>query len=597
MIRMFRELGPYLRRHGVLLLFGFLFVVGKNLFQSSAPQIVKEAIDSLHKTPEGLWYYDHVIVWLLKAFDVSALTGFIIGFVGLEILHALFLYGMRQTLIVTSRRIEYDLRSRLFGHLQTLHLGYFQYTRTGDLMNRLNSDLGAVRDVLGPGIMYTANTIVSFFYVVPMMIAISPSLTLLAFLPLFFLSFLIQRLSHQIHVRSERVQEKLSDISSRVQENFSGIRIVKSFVREQHEIEQFQKLNDEYVALNLGLVKVRGLMMSSVMLTIGSSVAALLWMGGRLVIAQDVSLGEFTAFSFYLAILIWPIFALGWVINIFQRGSASMKRLMEILSIQPGIADRSGTKPLPAIRGQIEFRRLTFSYNGHEPVLRDLSLRLDAGTTLGIVGATGSGKTSLVHLIPRLFDAPEGSIHIDGTPIREIPLGQLRQAIGMVTQDTFLFSDTLYNNLVFGAPDADEEKAQWAADVAQLTETIREFPKGLQTIIGERGITLSGGQKQRLAIARAIVKDPNILILDDALSSVDTRTEEAILLRLKEVMKQRTSLIVSHRLQTLQYADHIIMLEQGRILEQGTHADMLRLGGAYARLHARRQLEEELSSI
>jgi ATP-binding cassette subfamily B protein len=582
---------PYLKRHRWLLTIGFVFVILKNLFQSMSPLVVREAIDSLSETPVGFFY-----VYVVEPmFGSSAIPGFVFCFLFFELLHAMFLYGMRRTLIVTSRRVEYDFRNDFFAHVQRLHAGFFQTTRTGDLMSRMNSDLGAVRDVLGPGIMYTANTIVSFIYVVQMMLSISPLLTGLAFLPLLLLSFLIQRLSGQIHVRSERVQEKLADISSRAQENFSGIRVVMSFVREAFEIERFRAMNRDYVRLNMGLVRVRGVMMASVILTMGLSVAVLLGLGGKLVMSDDISLGQFTAFSFYLAILIWPIIALGWVINIFQRGSASMKRIVEILQTEPLITDASAHPLHPAIRGQIEFRNLTFSYGDRPPVLHGISLRIDAGMTLAIVGATGSGKTTLVSLIPRIYDASPGMVQLDGQNIECYPLNVLRGSIGMVPQDTFLFSDTILNNLLFGIDGADAKTGLWASDIAQLTEAVQSFPDGYGTMIGERGITLSGGQKQRLAIARAVAKEPRILILDDALSSVDTRTEEAILVRMKELMRERTSIVVSHRLQTIQHADHIVLLDDGRIAEQGTHTELLARRGAYLRLYDRQQIEQELA--
>lgn len=588
-----KYLKPYLFRHWRLLAIGFVLVILKNFFQSMAPLLVREAIDSLSETPAG-FFYRHLVEPISGH---AVIPWLVLWFLVFELLHAVFLYGMRRTLIVTSRRIEYDFRNDVFGHLQRLHAGFFQTTRTGDLMSRMNSDLGAVRDVLGPGIMYTANTIVSFVYVVPMMVSISPLLTGLAFLPLLLLSFLIQRLSGQIHARSERVQEKLADISSHAQENFSGIRVVKSFVREAFEIERFRDLNRDYVRLNVGLVRVRGIMMSSVILTMGMSVAALLGLGGKLVMSGEVTLGQFTAFSFYLAILIWPIIALGWVINIFQRGSASMKRIMEVMHTAPAITDAAIHPLRPAIRGEIEFRNLTFGYGSRQPVLRNLSLRIDAGMTLAIVGATGSGKTTLVSLIPRIYNAPAGMVRLDRQPIDAFPLEVLRGSIGMVPQDTFLFSDTILNNLLFGVSDDETTTAIWAAEVAQLTEAIQGFPDGYGTMIGERGITLSGGQKQRLAIARAIAKNPRILILDDALSSVDTRTEEAILIRMKDVMRERTSIIVSHRLQTIQHADRIVLLADGQILEQGTHGELLARRGAYLRLYDRQQIEQELADI
>ncbi|NUM79272.1 ABC transporter ATP-binding protein, partial [bacterium] len=458
-------------------------------------------------------------------------------------------------------------------------------------------DLSAVRDVLGPGIMYTANTIIAFVYVVPMMIHISPQLTLLAFVPLLVLSFAINQLSKLIHHRSQKVQEKLSDISSCAQENFSGIRVIKSFVREDHEIEKFRLLNLDYVRLNMDAVRVRGIMMSSVVLTIGLSVAVLLWQGGRLVMTGDITLGQFTAFNFYLAVLIWPMIALGWVINIFQRGSASMKRMNEIFKTVPRIIDAPSVKPIKTIEGKIEIRNLTFQYNGSDPVLKNIHVTIRAGMTLGIVGHTGSGKSTLVNLIPRLYEIPKNTIFIDDVEIHDIPINVLRSHIGMVPQDTFLFSDTILNNILFGVAHTDTGKAVWAADVAQLKSNVEDFPEKYDTVIGERGITLSGGQKQRLAIARAVIREPKILILDDALSSVDTHTEDEILTRLKALMKDRTTMLVSHRIQTVKQADWIILLSEGAIIEQGTHEQLVALDGIYADMYQRQLLEEEIAEI
>lgn len=594
---MIRSLTPYLKRYKKLLLVGFILVIFKNFFQSMGPQIVREAIDHLKVTAIDDSWYSGLVQWIHDGWDIELLFVFIGLYVTIEIFHGIFLYAMRQTLIVASRKIEYDLRNDFFSHLQKLHLQFFQYTRTGDLMSRMINDLSAVRDVLGPGIMYTANTIIAFVYVVPMMIHISPQLTLLAFVPLLVLSFAINQLSKLIHHRSQKVQEKLSDISSCAQENFSGIRVIKSFVREDHEIEKFRLLNLDYVRLNMDAVRVRGIMMSSVVLTIGLSVAVLLWQGGRLVMTGDITLGQFTAFNFYLAVLIWPMIALGWVINIFQRGSASMKRMNEIFKTVPRIIDAPSVKPIKTIEGKIEIRNLTFQYNGSDPVLKNIHVTIRAGMTLGIVGHTGSGKSTLVNLIPRLYEIPKNTIFIDDVEIHDIPINVLRSHIGMVPQDTFLFSDTILNNILFGVAHTDTGKAVWAADIAQLKSNVEDFPEKYDTVIGERGITLSGGQKQRLAIARAVIREPKILILDDALSSVDTHTEDEILTRLKTLMKDRTTMLVSHRIQTVKQADWIILLSEGAIIEQGTHEQLVALDGIYADMYQRQLLEEEIAEI
>lgn len=595
---MLRKLSPYLRRYKYYLLVGSLFVILKNCFQSLGPQVVRSTIDYLSEASRADGWVNGVVFEVVDMSGLGIVAAFISLFLGLEVLHGIFLYGMRQTMIVASRKVEYDLRGDLFGHLQKMHLSFFQHSRTGDLMSRLTNDLNNVRDVLGPGFMYTANTVVAFIYVVPMMIQINGTLTLLAFVPLVVLSIATQRLSRLIHSRSQRVQEKLSDISSTAQENFSGIRVVKSFVREAHEIRKFRGLSLEYIRLTMSMVMVRGVLMSSVILTIGLSVAVLLWWGGRLVIEGSVSLGDFTAFSFYLAMLIWPMIAIGWVLNIFQRGAASMDRLVTLMKMEPQIRDRGGLAPKKDIVGRIEFRHLTFSY--HEdgsPVLKDINLVIEPGMVVGIVGPTGSGKSSLVSLLPRLHQVPGGCLWIDGTDIHEIPLKDLRGAIGMVPQDTFLFSDTILQNILFGVEHDSTDKALWASDVAQLRSNVEQFPEQFDTVIGERGITLSGGQKQRLAIARAILREPRILILDDALSSVDTHTEDEILSRLRGMMKGRTSLIVSHRLLTIQHADLIVVMDEGRIAERGTHASLLAADGLYAAMFRRQLLEQELETI
>ncbi len=556
------------------------------------------AVDHLSAdgTPGATWLRSWTTM-LAEVTGATTLIAMLIVFLTFEILHGLFLYGMRQTLIVASRKIEYDLRGDLFGHLQKMSLRYFQHARTGDLMSRLTNDLNNVRDVLGPGFMYTANTVVAFVYVVPMMIQINATLTVLAFIPLIVLSFATQRLSKLIHSRSQRVQEKLSDISSAAQENFAGIRVVKSYVREAYEVAKFSDLSRDYVELNMKMVIVRGVLMSSVILTIGLSVATLLWWGGRLVIEGLVTLGDFTAFNFYLAMLIWPMIAIGWVLNIFQRGAASMERLTTLKQTEPEIRDSPSVMPM-SIRGRIEFRHLTFQYDEDgPPVLKDISLVIEPGMTVGIVGPTGSGKSSLVNLIPRLYQPPEGCVFIDGRDIHDIPLRTLRDSIGMVPQDTFLFSETILENILFGVDHTSMEKVLFSSEVAQLRSNVETFPEGYDTVIGERGITLSGGQKQRLAIARAVIREPRILILDDALSSVDTHTEDEILARLKALMNGRTSLMVSHRIQTIQHADRIFVLVEGRLVESGTHKELVASGGIYAAMYRRQLLEQELETI
>lgn len=568
---MYHRLKPYFRKYKLYLIFGFLFVILKNFFQSLSPQFMGEAIDLVNTDglEGGASFYRTMAQSIANFSGIQILVICIASFLAMEVLHAIFLYAMRQSLIVASRKIEYDLRGDFFGHLQKLHVQFFQYTQTGDLMSRMINDLGNVREVLGPGIMYTANTIVSFVFVLPMMIHISPQLTFVAFIPLIVLSFAINQLSKLIHIRSQKIQEKLSDISSMAQENFSGIRVIKSYVREIFEISRFRALSRDYVTLNMDMVRVRGIMMSSVILTIGLSVVSLLWFGGRLVAMNEISLGDFVAFNSYLSMLIWPIIALGWVLSIFQRGSASMKRMNQIFETEPAIKDEPGVHDIKELKGKIEFRNLDFSYRDQRKVLVNIDLTIEPGMMLGIVGQTGSGKSTMVNLIPRLYEIPKNTLFIDGIEIHEIPLATLRSHIGMVPQDNFLFSDSIMENMIFGTDHVSTETAEWAAEVAQLKSNIDEFPEKFETIIGERGITLSGGQKQRLAIARAIMRKPRILILDDSLSSVDTRTEDEILTRLRSLMQGRTCLIVSHRIQTVKFADLIITLSDGKIIDAG----------------------------
>lgn len=592
-----KRLLPYIRRYQWFFLIGLVFVVLKNFFQSASPQFIKIAIDSLQPASLSIPFDLGPLLRTLEAWSGIGLLGISIGlFLFMEIANGIFLYAMRRTLIVSSRRIEYDLRGDLFSHLQRLDVNFFNYAQTGDLMSRMTNDLSNVRDVLGPGIMYTANMVVSFAYVLPLMIQISPKLTLLSFVPLIVLSIAINQLSKLIHTRSKRVQEKLADISSRAQENFSGIRVIKAFVREAFEIDRFRGLNREYIELNMAMVRVRGLMMSSVILTIGLSVTVLLWYGGALVMDGTMTLGEFTAFNFYLAMLIWPMIALGWVLNIFQRGSAAMKRLNEIFETKPGISDSPFARPMPSVRGRITIKNLTFAYKD-TTVLSNIDLVVEPGMTVAIVGHTGSGKSTLVNLIPRLYDVPPGMIFIDDREIHDIPLSDLRMAIGMVPQDNFLFSDSILQNVLFGDARAESKEVLWAIDTAQMTENISEFPEKIDTIIGERGITLSGGQKQRLAIARAILRKPAILILDDALSSVDTHTEEEILNQLRGLMHNRTTIMVSHRIQTIKNSDLILVMKDGRIEERGTHQTLLAQDGLYSDMHNRQLLEEEVAAF
>lgn len=596
------RLKSYLLKYKLLLIVGFLFVIFKNMFQAFAPFVISEVLDMLtgKLSLAELKLYDGFISEIVAYSGLSVLTIYILLFVIVEFFNGGFLFYMRMTLIKASRLIEYDLRRDFFGHLQRLHLQFFQDSRTGDLISRATNDLGNVRSVLGPGIMYTANTIVAFVYVIPMMLYISPRLTLLAFVPLLVLSLIVSQLAKRLHKRAHQVQERLSNISSKAQENFSGIRIIKSYVQENNEINAFKQLSREYIQDNLNMVKVRGALMSSVVLTMGFSVTVLLYVGGSLVMNDTITFGEFTAFNFYLVMLIWPMISLGWVVDIFQRGTASMKRMNKIFETEPLIRDNGAPVSSERLQGVVEFRNLTFRYGPElDPVLKNISMTIEQGMTVAIVGRTGSGKSTLINLLPRLYEVPRGTIFIDGREIHDIPLHVLRSSIATVPQTTFLFSDSIRENIAFGLEDGlvKDEQIDWSSEVSQLKENVLEFPNQFNTMVGEKGITLSGGQKQRTAISRAVIKDPTILILDDALSSVDTHTEDEILKRLQGIMKDRTSLIVSHRVSTIKDADLIVVIDEGEIAEMGTHEQLLEEGGLYSEMYQRQLLEQEIEVI
>ncbi len=527
------------------------------------------------------------------------------------LLKGTFSFATRWILIGVSRDIEFDIRSDLFNRLLLMEPEFYVRNRTGELMSRATNDLNNVRMVLGPGIMYTGQTLVTMILALMVMARLSGSLTLWILLPVPVVFVAVRHFGKVIHDLYEKIQASLASLSAKVQENLSGVRVVRAYAQEEAEIRGFDEPNREYVSRNIKLIRTWSMFMPSLQALIGTSFLIVLWQGGHQLLNGQISLGALIAFYTYLGVLVWPMIALGWVTNIFQRGAASTGRLNYILRATPQIDDRAArVSPQTPVQGEIEFRNLTFTYptnlagngaspaksngSGANPVLRDINLKIPAGSTLAIVGPTGSGKTTLAALIARLWEAPDGQLLIDGHPIREWPLESLRRAIGYVPQDTYLFTETVGGNVAFGLPQFGIDQVRAAAEVASLDAEVQDFTNKYDTVVGERGVTLSGGQKQRSAIARAVVRDPRILILDDSLSAVDTQTEERILSRLQGVMHRRTTILISHRTSTVQDADQIVVLRDGRIIERGTHDELLSREGYYADLYRKQLLEEEL---
>jgi ATP-binding cassette, subfamily B, multidrug efflux pump len=573
-----RPLLPYLKRHGWGYALGTLCVLCTNAAQVYAPQVIRHAIEELHTGVTRKILLRYALILLVIA-----------------VFRNIFLFLTRWIVIGISREIEFDLRNDLFAHLETLSYSFYQRTRTGDIMAKATNDLNAVRMLLGPAIMYSANTVIFTTAALAFMYSISPKLTFYAFLPLPVVSLVIQYFGRRIHERFERIQAMFSDISARAQENFSGVRVIRAYVQEEAEIDAFEEANREYIKRSLKLVRLMGMLWPTLELMLGCAIVLVLWIGGWEVLNGHIDIGGFSAFNIYMVQLTFPVIALGWVVNIFQRGTASLARLNEILIEKPAIQNELEAKDL-SIRGEIEFRHLNFSYDGH-PVLQDVNLRVPAGTSLAIVGPTGSGKTTLVNLIPRSYDAEPGMVLIDGRPIRDYSLASLRKNIGFVPQETFLFSDRIRENIALGVEGATNQQIHDAAAAANIAEEIESFPESYETMVGERGITLSGGQKQRAAIARALIRSPKILILDDALSSVDTQTEDKILNHLRDVMQGRTTIFISHRVSTVRNADRIAVLHGGRVVELGTHDELLALNGYYSDLYNKQLLEEELAEV
>jgi ATP-binding cassette subfamily B protein len=569
------RLYPYLYEHRGRLALGFVAIIFSNAFQMMTPWVMGRAVDSLYGSVTR-----------------SQLLYFAGGIIGFTILEGICRFGSRWWFIGASRDMEYRLRADVLAHLQALPMSFYQKNKTGELMSRATNDLSNVRMLLGPGIMYSVNTIVTAIVALAFMLSIDWRLTLVSLIPMPIVSIGVRKIGFHINALTEESQAKLGDLSSRVQESMAGARVVKAFSQEAQEIEDFRKMNEALIEKNNQLIRVTSVSFPLMQSVIGVAVVIILWFGGREVVQGGISRGQLVQFIFYLGTLAWPMIALGWVVNLLERGRASLQRIHYILDAEPAVREQADTPPFE-VRGDIEFRNLNFSYNGH-PVLRNVSLRIPEGKTVAVVGATGSGKSTLVQLIPRLYDAPPGTLFIDGVPIEEIPLGPLRRAIGYIPQDTFLFGETIRENIAFGVESASDDQVERAARVSNILDDVRQFPLGFQTIVGERGITLSGGQKQRTAISRAVIRDPRILILDDALSSVDTYTEEQILHELEDVMKGRTSVLISHRVSTVKDADEIIVMEHGEIVERGDHDALLAHGGYYAELHRRQLLEEEI---
>jgi ATP-binding cassette subfamily B protein len=575
-------LKKYFLRYKKKLAWGVFFIILSDIGAVYIPLLLKDAINSFNGTvsAQQLFRYGTLIV-------VTALFS------------GVFRYFIRQTIIVVSREIEYDLRHDFWSHIQRLPLRYFQNNATGNIMAHATNDINAVRMFIGPAVMYSVDTGITLVMVIALMISLNFSLTVYSLLPLPFLSYLVYKIGKKIHERFTKIQEKFADLTTKAQENFSGIRVIKSYVREINEIQSFNKMSRDYLDRNMKMVKVQALLMPILFSITGISLVVVMLVGGDKIISHTMNLGQLVAFTFYLGILIWPMIAFGWVVNIVQQGEASMKRLNKIFHEPYEIMDTEETdENITGLDGDIEFRNVSFKYGEHHPyVLKDINLKIPKGSNIAIMGYTGTGKTTFINLIPRLYDVTEGEILIDGRNVKKIPLDVLRKNIGYVQQEPFLFSDTLYNNISYGLQDINPERVEQAARTANFDKDVQSFPNGYETISGERGITLSGGQKQRATLARALVIDPKILILDDSFSSVDTNTEEEILKNLKDFMKGRTSIIISHRISTVKDADKIIVLSGGKIVEQGTHEELIAIEGIYADLHYKQLLEKELEEL
>ncbi|MBI4633301.1 MAG: ABC transporter ATP-binding protein [Deltaproteobacteria bacterium] len=571
-------------RYRLLLIAGVVALIATDLMGMAIPWLIKGGIDAI----------------IGKGGVSPSLIKYPLMIVGAALLQALLRYFWRMNIFGFSRRIERDLRGEVFAHLLKLPLAYFQHMKTGDLMSRLTNDMQSMRELMGFGSLAIIDTAVIITGSLSLMIAIDPVLTFWSLLCLPFISFSVRFFGNRIFQKSWDVQQHLSLLSTYVQENLSGIRVVQAYAQEENQIRGFQRLSAEYRRKNLWLATLWSVLWPLMRIFAGISAAIVLWLGGRKVMQGAMTLGEFAAFNGYLAMLTWPLIAVGHVVNQYQRGAAALSRIIEILDVPvaPGYRESELPTPTEPIRGDVEIRNLNFSYgDGHPPALRGISLKIPAGATCGIIGETGSGKSTLVHLLLRLFEPPPGAVFIDSTDVTTIPLPRLKAAIGFVSQDIFLFSDTIRENILFGYRDADREALEESARIAEILPSIRGFTRQFDTILGERGVRLSGGQKQRTALARAIVKNPPVLILDDAFSSLDTETEDDILNHLREFMSKRTTILISHRISTVKGADMILYMRKGEIIERGIHEELLNRRGAYYRLHQRQQLTREVDEM
>ncbi len=615
-------LKKYFVRYKKKLFFGIIFIILSNIGSVYIPLLLKDSIDTLQsKANQEETIKDSINTLRKQLANQPALQDSIDKFqskikkinsassdqlfkyalwiVGAALFAGLFRFLIRQTIIVVSREIEYDLRGDFWKHIQKLPLRYFQNTSTGNIMAHATNDINAVRSFLGPAVMYSIDTSIRLVIVLGIMFSLNVTLTIYTLLPLPLLSWFVWKIGKLIHEKFTKIQEKFADLTTMAQENFSGIRVIKSYIRESNEIERYANESKNYLGLNMNLVKVQALIMPLLILIMGLSSIIVIWYGGTQVIQNHLTLGEIAAFVVYLGMLIWPIIAVGWVINIIQQGEASMKRLNKIFS-EPYEIDDSGKteESILDIKGEIEFNNVSFRYSENLPhILKNINLKIPKGSTLAVMGFTGSGKTSFVNLLPRLYDCTDGELLIDGKNVKNIPIDILRTKVGLVQQESFLFSDTILNNIGYGLREVEENRIREVSEIAQFDKEVESFPEGYKTIVGERGITFSGGQKQRACLARALAIDPSILILDDTFSAVDTKTEEDILKSLKKFMKDRTSLIISHRISTVKDADNIIVLSDGKIAESGKHEDLVALGGIYSELHYKQLLEKELEEL